>query len=106
LSLLKARGVRIAIDDFGTGYSSLAYLHRFPVDTLKIDRTFIHQIQLGGSGAAIVGAIIGLAHKLDIEVVAEGVETEEQLAFLRREGCDVVQGFLAGRPAPPNEMRI
>jgi diguanylate cyclase (GGDEF)-like protein len=98
---LKDRGVRIAIDDFGTGYSSLAYLHRFPVDTLKIDRTFVEQIGTNHHGSAIVGAIIGLAHKLGIEVVAEGVETEAQVSFLYNEGCDIIQGFLSGRPAAP-----
>jgi diguanylate cyclase (GGDEF)-like protein len=104
LFALKSRGVRIAIDDFGTGYSSLAYLHRFPVDTLKIDRGFVRQIGDGGNGAAIVGAIIGLAHKLSIEVVAEGVETEQQLEFLRNEGCDLIQGYLLGKPEPAAQL--
>lgn len=104
LFALKSRGVRIAIDDFGTGYSSLAYLHRFPVDTLKIDRSFVKQIGDGGNGAAIVGAIIGLAHKLKIEVVAEGVETEQQLELLKNEGCDLIQGFLLGKPEPPAHL--
>ncbi|MBW2730808.1 MAG: EAL domain-containing protein [Deltaproteobacteria bacterium] len=100
LSTLRAWGVRIAIDDFGTGYSSLAYLHRFPVDTIKVDRSFIQALDMGGNGAALVSAIIGLAHKLEFEIVAEGVETAEQLQFLKNEGADLAQGFLLGRPSP------
>lgn len=96
---LKAIGCRVAIDDFGVGYSSLAYLRRFAVDALKIDRAFVSTITEGESGGTIASAIIGLGHKLGLEVVAEGVEQEAELDFLRGEGCDVVQGFLTGRPA-------
>ena len=99
LSRLKDIGVRTAIDDFGTRYSSLAYLHRFSVDTLEIDRSFVQAIAQGKDGAFIASAIVGLGHKLGLEVIAEGVETQEQLAFLREDGCDVIQGYLVGRPS-------
>jgi diguanylate cyclase (GGDEF)-like protein/PAS domain S-box-containing protein len=100
LRRLKALGVRIAMDDFGTGYSSLSYLQAFPFDKIKIDQAFIANLDRNPQSAAIIRAVIGLAHGLNIPVVAEGVETKEQLAFLRREGCDEVQGYLLGRPAP------
>lgn len=100
LSGLKKIGVRIAIDDFGTGYSSLAYLHRFAVDTLKIDRSFVGNLRAGNAEAFITGAIVSLGHRLGLQVVAEGVETPHQLEYLREEGCDIVQGFLCGHPAP------
>ncbi len=100
LHRLKDLGVRISIDDFGTGYSSLSYLHRFPIDTIKIDRSFVRGIATDKSSAGIVRAIIAVARELKLTVVAEGVETEEQLRFLRRQRCDLAQGFLLGRPAP------
>ncbi len=100
LRRLKARGVRIALDDFGTGYSSLATLRAFPFDKLKIDRGFIAGVTEGGQDTAIVRAVLGLARGLGLPVVAEGVETEAQLAALRSEGCQEVQGWLIGRPAP------
>jgi EAL domain-containing protein (putative c-di-GMP-specific phosphodiesterase class I) len=99
LHLLKDLGVRISIDDFGTGYSSLAYLKRFPVDALKIDRSFISAVTTDRRDASIARSVIALAHNLDLQVVAEGVETREQLEFVRGERCDTVQGFLLGRPA-------
>jgi len=99
LASLRALGVRIAIDDFGTGYSSLAYLSRFEVDTLKIDRSFIDQVHVDRERALITSAIVTLGHHLGLEVVAEGVETHEQLAFLTTARCDLVQGYLLGRPA-------
>lgn len=97
-------GVRIAIDDFGTGYSSLAYLHEFPLNSLKIDRTFVQGIDEGGRGGAISNLIIGLGRHLGLEVVAEGVETEAQLEFLRKNGCDIAQGFLYARPDTPDKL--
>ncbi len=93
-------GVKLAIDDFGTGYSSLSYLKRFPVDYVKIDQTFIRGLREGSEDAAITRAIIVMAHSLDLQVVAEGVETREQLTFLREQDCDEVQGYLISRPVP------
>ncbi|MDR6329107.1 diguanylate cyclase (GGDEF)-like protein [Deinococcus soli (ex Cha et al. 2016)] len=100
LRSLKALGIRIAIDDFGTGYSSLAYLKRFPLDTLKVDQSFVRDIAQASQDTAIVTTIIHMAHALGLEVTGEGVETEEQWAFLRDHACDSVQGYLLGRPAP------
>jgi EAL domain-containing protein (putative c-di-GMP-specific phosphodiesterase class I) len=91
---LKLMGIRVAIDDFGTGYSSLNYLKRFPIDTLKIDKSFVSDICKDPHDTAIVRAIITLGHALDLTVVAEGVETQEQLQYLSSLDCDVVQGFL------------
>jgi diguanylate cyclase (GGDEF)-like protein len=99
LAELRALGVRLAIDDFGTGYSSLAYLSRFAVDCLKIDRSFIHEVHCDRERALITSTIVTLGHHLGLEVVAEGVETREQLAFLSDTKCDLVQGYLLGRPA-------
>lgn len=103
LAALHALGVRIAMDDFGTGYSSLAYLWRFPFDKVKIDRSFTRHLGEDRRVDLIVGSIVSLAHALRIRVNAEGVETEDQLAVLREQGCDEVQGFLLGRPAPMPE---
>jgi diguanylate cyclase (GGDEF)-like protein/PAS domain S-box-containing protein len=100
LRRLKALGVRIAMDDFGTGYSSLSYLQSFPFDKIKIDRSFIAKLDANNHSAAIIRAVIGLGRGLNLPVVAEGVETEAQLAFLSRESCDEIQGFLIGRPLP------
>jgi diguanylate cyclase (GGDEF)-like protein len=100
LRRLKALGVHIAMDDFGTGYSSLSYLQAFPFDKIKIDQTFVAKLQVSPQSEAIVRAVIGLGHGLNLPVVAEGVETKDQNAFLAREACDQVQGFLIGRPAP------
>ena len=100
LRRLKSLGVTIALDDFGTGYSSLSYLHVFPFDRIKLDRSFVQDIGVSMPAYAIVQAVIGLAHRLSISVVAEGVETQAQLDILRNEGCDMVQGFLTGRPQP------
>lgn len=95
---LKRRGVRIALDDFGTGYASLGYLHRFPFDRIKVDRSFVHAIGRRNGAHAIVEAVLAMSSNLGMEVTAEGVETEEQLRFLQHRACDEVQGFLLGRP--------
>lgn len=105
LRRLKDRGIRIAIDDFGTGYSSLSYLRSFPIDRLKIDRSFVTTSLSDPSGAAIVMAIISLSRSLGITTIAEGVETEEQRLFLLQQGCDELQGYLTGRPMPPEAIR-
>jgi EAL domain-containing protein (putative c-di-GMP-specific phosphodiesterase class I) len=100
LRRLKALGVRIAMDDFGTGYSSLSYLQSFPFDKIKIDRSFTMKIGTNPQSAAIIRAVIDLGHGLDMPIVAEGVETAQQLAFLAEEECDQVQGYFIGRPRP------
>ena len=102
---LKQMGLRVAIDDFGTGYSSLAYLKRFPLDILKIDRSFIRDIPGDRDNESIAAAIIAMAHSLNLEVIAEGVETENQLAFVRDHGCDAVQGFIFSPALPAEEIK-
>jgi diguanylate cyclase len=103
LHQLKALGVRIAMDDFGTGYSSLSYLQRFPFDKIKIDQSFIRALESDTDSAAIVRAVIGLGRSLRMPVIAEGVETPEQLELLRREHCEEIQGYLIGHPMPLEE---
>src|SRR3954451_16386065 len=98
LSRLKSLGVRLAMDDFGKGYSSLSYLHQFPFDTLKIDRSFIARIGVGGDNTEIVRTIVTLANGLGLDVVAEGVETPTQLKLLGELGCQFGQGYLFSRP--------
>jgi EAL domain-containing protein (putative c-di-GMP-specific phosphodiesterase class I) len=95
---LKDMGLKLAIDDFGTGYSSLSYLRQFPVSKLKIDRSFIHDVATSSDAAAVATAVIGLAKSLNLKVIAEGVETEAQLAFLRAHECDEAQGYYFSRP--------
>jgi diguanylate cyclase (GGDEF)-like protein/PAS domain S-box-containing protein len=101
---LRKRGIKISIDDFGTGYSSLNYLKRFPISTLKIDRSFVRDIFVDHDDAAIVAIIIEMAHQLSLRVVAEGVETEKQLAFLKSLGCDFCQGYLFSPPVPAEQF--
>jgi len=103
---LQGMGVQIAIDDFGTGYSSLSYLKRFPVNTLKIDRSFVKDIGTGDDDAAITSAIIAMAHSLRLSVVAEGVETSEQLAFLQTQQCEFIQGFFFSPPLSVEEITL
>jgi EAL domain-containing protein (putative c-di-GMP-specific phosphodiesterase class I) len=98
LSVLKALGVRIDVDDFGTGYSSLAYVHRLPIDTLKIDKGFVNPLDAQHADSSIIAAVVALGRSLDIAVLAEGVETQHQLGLLSELGCDLAQGFLFARP--------
>lgn len=100
LNQLNQMGLQLSIDDFGTGYSSLAYLKRFPIDKLKIDSSFIHDVPLDQNDAAIAKSIIGLAHNMQLTVVAEGVEQHHQAEWLASEGCDQAQGFLYAKPMP------
>lgn len=104
LDQLKALGLTLAMDDFGTGYSSLSYLKKFPIDIIKIDRSFIHEIPDNQDDMEITSAVIAMAHNLKLKVVAEGIETPAQLAFLRRHRCDVGQGYLFDRPIPSQEL--
>lgn len=106
LSALRNKGVRLAIDDFGTGYSSLSYLKSFPLDVLKIDRSFVKDIEEDSDDRAITATIIGIAHTLGMQVVAEGVETEQQLDFLRLHHCDMYQGYLVSPPVPVEEFEM
>jgi EAL domain-containing protein (putative c-di-GMP-specific phosphodiesterase class I) len=101
---LKKMGVKLAIDDFGTGYSSLAYLKLFPIDHLKIDRSFVFNISSDASDAAIAASVVALAHSMNLEVIAEGVETVEQLDILRGQGCDFVQGYFFSKPLSAKEF--
>jgi diguanylate cyclase (GGDEF)-like protein/PAS domain S-box-containing protein len=106
MSQLKDMGICLSIDDFGTGYSSLNYLRRFPIDYLKIDQSFVRDMLDDPPGAAIVRSIIALGHSLSFRIIAEGVETEDQLAYLKEEGCDEIQGFLCSRPVPEREAAV
>ncbi|HEX2954083.1 MAG TPA: EAL domain-containing protein, partial [Bacillota bacterium] len=104
LNDLKTMGVHISLDDFGTGYSSLNYLKKFPIDTLKIDQSFVRDLTLNPNDLAIAKAVIALAHSMNLEVMAEGVETKEQMSILREEQCDMMQGYLFGRPVSAAEI--
>jgi EAL domain-containing protein (putative c-di-GMP-specific phosphodiesterase class I) len=104
LGALRQLGLRIAVDDFGTGYSSLSYLQRLPLDTVKLDRAFVRDIETNPDDAAIAAAVLAMAHSLDLTVVAEGVETPGQLRHLARQGCDAIQGFLVSPGVPVGEL--
>jgi EAL domain-containing protein (putative c-di-GMP-specific phosphodiesterase class I) len=104
LDALRAEGVRISLDDFGTGYSSLNYLKALPVDTVKLDQSFVRNVTTNRGDAAIATAILSLARSLDLGVIAEGVETRDQLDFLHDRGCDTMQGFLFSQPLPAAEL--
>jgi EAL domain-containing protein (putative c-di-GMP-specific phosphodiesterase class I) len=105
LEQMKVMGVHVALDDFGTGYSSLSYLRHFPLDTVKIDRSFIRNVTSDPEDATIVKAMIDLGHNLKLTLTAEGVETREQLEFLRAQGCDYAQGFFFNHPAPAEDVK-
>jgi EAL domain-containing protein (putative c-di-GMP-specific phosphodiesterase class I) len=104
LSVISDLGIHISIDDFGTGYSSLAHLKRFSVNTLKIDKSFVRDVDFSSTDAAITTAIIAMGNSLKLNVIAEGVETQAQYDFLKENHCDQVQGFLFCRPLPPAEL--
>ena len=100
---IKSMGIKIAIDDFGTGYSSLSYLHRFPANLLKIDKSFIDEMNKSDSSRKYIASIISIGHVLGFEVISEGVEEEDQLDTLKNVGCDLVQGYIWGRPLSPED---
>jgi EAL domain-containing protein (putative c-di-GMP-specific phosphodiesterase class I) len=104
LNAIKAMGAQTSVDDFGTGYSSLSALKRFPIDELKIDRSFVQNVPQDDDDGAIVSAIILMGHALGLSVIAEGVETADQLEFLRSQGCDSYQGYLRGRPVAAEDF--
>jgi EAL domain-containing protein (putative c-di-GMP-specific phosphodiesterase class I) len=104
LDRIRSRGIRLAIDDFGTGYSSMSLMKQFPIDTLKIDRSFVRDLPDDLEDKAIAQAIISMGKALEMTIVAEGVETPAQEAFLRAHGCDEIQGFLFSRPLPPDQL--
>ena len=106
LQEFNSMGIRLSIDDFGTGYSSLSYLSRFPLNTLKIDRSFVSQMLEQQQHAAIVTSIISLAHNLDLNVIAEGVETEAQREFLKEHKCNEMQGFLFSQPVSADDLTV
>jgi EAL domain-containing protein (putative c-di-GMP-specific phosphodiesterase class I) len=104
LRALRALGVNVSIDDFGIGYSSLSHLRRFPITAVKIDPAFLRDVPSGDGDAAMVSAVIAMARSLRLRVVAKGVESAEQFAFLRSRDCDEAQGYYCGRPVPAREM--
>jgi EAL domain-containing protein (putative c-di-GMP-specific phosphodiesterase class I) len=106
LKVLAGLGVKVSLDDFGTGYSSLYYLRQFPISSLKIDKSFIDDIPHKADDVAIAQAVISLARSLGLQVVAEGVETQAQLDFLRQHDCDIIQGYFFSRPLPPWQIPV
>jgi EAL domain-containing protein (putative c-di-GMP-specific phosphodiesterase class I) len=106
LDALRQRGLHIYIDDFGTGHSNLGQLKRMPIDALKIDKSFIDDVLTDSDDAEIANAIIRLSHALNLRVVAEGVETPEQVVFLKTRGCDEIQGYVAAKPLPPDKVSM
>ena len=106
LQKLRGAGVTIALDDFGTGYSSLSYLHQFPLQALKIDRSFVSELTTSTGSGAVVRAILALAGSLGMQVIAEGIETDEQRSALLKLGCELGQGFLLGQPQPVNRWIV
>ena len=104
LQAVRQVGIRVAMDDFGTGYSSLSYLRKFPLDALKIDQSFVRQISAAGEDTVIVTAVIGMARNLGLRVIAEGVETREELEFLQAHQCDEAQGYYFSRPVPAGQF--
>jgi len=106
LRTLRESGIRVAVDDFGTGYSSLSYLQKFPIDAVKIDQSFIRQISTAGDDTTIVKAVIGMARGLKLRVIAEGVETQEEAAFLRAYRCEEAQGYFFSRPVPARQFAM
>ena len=104
LNRLKKMGIKIALDDFGTGYSSLSYLKNLPIDVLKIDQSFIREMTMGSKDARLASAIISMGHSLGQKIIAEGVETEQQLEYLTRRGCDIIQGYYFSPPLPVDKM--
>ena len=100
---IKGMGIKIAIDDFGTGYSSLSYLHRFPANLLKIDKSFIDDMNTSDSSRQYIASIISIGHVLGFEVISEGVEETEQLETLKNVGCDLIQGYIWGKPLSPED---
>lgn len=104
MQALRTAGVGLAIDDFGTGYSSLSSLKRFPINRIKIAQQFMHDVPANADSMAIAEAVIALGRSMRLSVIAEGVETEEQLRFLMLKGCDEIQGYLVSRPVPPEEI--
>ena len=104
LNVLNKMGIHLSIDDFGTGYSSLSYIRRFPIDTIKIDKSFIHDITLDSDDASLITAIIAMAKSLGMNVVAEGVETAEQYRFLQDHNCNLVQGYYFCKPVPQDKF--
>ena len=104
LNEIREMGAGLALDDFGTGYASLSYLRRYPVDRLKIDRTFVNDLEFDAGDCSLLRAIVLMARALDLQVVAEGIETRWQRDFLREQGCDLLQGFLIGRPVSESDF--